>query len=276
MARVNGLFNIQGKLGNVSFYTIKGGETVYVRTKGGPTARRIKVGKEFEKLRKHQAEWRGCVLFSRQLINGVYGLHKLGDFNVSAAWNGLAKKLMSTDKEHPVGERSVLLSQNKTVLEGYNMNRRFPFNSVFRTPVSVEIDYSALTAKISVSRIVTANDLYNVQKLPYFRLYFSFGFISDLVYNTDDYKYNYSPEIIVNEYRTTEMYSKKISTDWFVANDIIGESVYELKLHDELGAIALERTTAIVGAGIEFGNIVAGRAIEAVKNACCAKIIKVM
>jgi len=183
---------------------------------------------------------------------------------------------MSTDKVHPVGERSVLLSQNKTVLEGYNMNRRFPFNSVFRTPISVEIDRSTLTAKISVSRIVTANDLYNVQKLPYFRLYFSFGFISDLVYNTDDYKYNYSPEIIVNEYRTTEMYSKKISAGWFVANDIIEESVYELKLHDELGAIALERTTAIVGAGIEFGNIVAGGDIEAVKNACCAKIIKVM
>jgi len=48
MARVNGLFNIQGKLGNVSFYTIKGGDTVYLRTKGGPTARRIKVGEEFE------------------------------------------------------------------------------------------------------------------------------------------------------------------------------------------------------------------------------------
>lgn len=276
MARINGLFNIQGKLGNVSFYTIKGGDTVYVRTKGGPSPRRIKVGKEFEKLRKHQAEWRGCVLFSRQLRNGVHNLHKLGDFNVSAAWNGLAKKLMGADKEHPVGERAVLLSQNKAVLEGYNMNRRFPFNSVFRTPVNAAIDRRALTARISVSRIVTANDLYNVQKLPFFRLYFTFGFVPDLLYDPEDKEYNYSLEIKVDEYTTLDQYSKKVITNWFSANDIINESVYEIKLFDQLIGIDLERATAIVGAGIEFGSMAVSGEIEAVKNASSAKILKVM
>ena len=65
MARVNGIFKITGTLQNVSFYTMKGSDKVYARTKGGPTKRRMKVGPEFELLRKHQEEWKGCVLFSQ-------------------------------------------------------------------------------------------------------------------------------------------------------------------------------------------------------------------
>ena len=48
MARVNGIFKVTGSLQNVSFYTMKGSDKVYMRTKGGPSARRLKKGPEFE------------------------------------------------------------------------------------------------------------------------------------------------------------------------------------------------------------------------------------
>ena len=67
MARVNGIFNITGSLQNVSFYTMKGSDKVYARTKGGPSSRRMKVGPEFELLRKHQVEWKGV----RAVLPGI-------------------------------------------------------------------------------------------------------------------------------------------------------------------------------------------------------------
>ena len=95
MARVKSTLQITGSINGLSFYTIRGGDTVYVRTKGGPSARRMKVGEEFATVRKHQAEWEACVKFSKMLKGTVGAVAKLGDFNVSPVWNGLGKKIMA-------------------------------------------------------------------------------------------------------------------------------------------------------------------------------------
>ena len=179
MARVKGALQITGGIKGVSFYTMKGSDTIFMRTKGGPSKRRMKTGKEFELVRKHQVEWGGCVMFSQWVDWASGEFKKLGDFNVSPVWNGLGKKIMKLDTEHVVGERSIELTKCKEVLEGYNLNRNFAFNAVFRTSIQFEVDKKLDTAKVKLPRINTENDLYNVQKLPYFRLKFSLGIIYD-------------------------------------------------------------------------------------------------
>jgi hypothetical protein len=153
MARVKSTLQITGSINGLSFYTIRGGDTVYVRTKGGPSARRMKVGEEFATVRKHQAEWEACVKFSKMMKGAVGEVAKLGDFNVSPVWNGLGKKIMALDAEHPVGERSLQVTRCPDWLAGYNLNRRFPFNSIFRGDLQLDIDTQQL-CRVSIRQTI--------------------------------------------------------------------------------------------------------------------------
>lgn len=272
MARVNGIFKITGSLQNVSFYTMKGSDKVYARTKGGPTKRRMKVGPEFELLRKHQVEWKGCVLFSQDFSTSLGSVYRMRDYNVSPVLNGIAKKIIKLDTEHAIGERSILLSKSRETFEGFNLNRGFPFNTVFRTSLQVETDKKNGRMLVRIPRIVTTNDLYNVQNLPYFRLTFNLCQFSDLKFSAESSD-RYEPAMSEIYLRNAEK-----STGWLSTNDVIPEQVLELEL--DLDKVSfdedMEHLTCMGSAGIEFGNVGAGGKIEAVKHACCAKILSVV
>lgn len=268
MARVKGIFNITGGLQNVSFYTIKGSDKVYARTKGGPSKRRIKTGPEFETLRKHQSEWKGCVLFSKDFKYCMGRIYAMRDFNVAPVLNGIAKKIIKLDTEHDVGERSILLSKSRETFEGFNFNRQFPFNSVFRTSLHVDINKKQGRMLVQLPRIVTKNDLYNVQKLPYFRLTFSLCYLNDWVYDVT------SSEVYVRALAEPYRRGTETITEWFSCNDIVSEQQIELALENDFSDEDLNHLTAMGSVGIEFGSVGVGNAIEAVRYACCAKIVR--
>ena len=271
MATVNGIFKVTGSLQNVSFYTMKGSDKVYLRAKGGPTARRLKVGPEFALVRKHQVEWKGCVLFSQRLSACLDSVYKMRDYNVSPVFNGIAKKIIKLDTENEIGKRSILLSKARETFEGFNLNRQFPFNSVFRTSIQMDIEKSKGYMKVKVPRIITANDLYNVQRLPYFKLTFNLTIISDLKFLGDGCRLNYD---FVAE--TVGFMRKEISSEWLSANDIIPEQEFEIDLNLSISEEELPHLTCMGSVGIAFGNSGIGGVTEPVKYACCAKIMKVL
>jgi len=268
MARVKGALQITGGIKGVSFYTMKGCDTIFMRTKGGPSKRRMKTGKEFELVRKHQVEWGACVLFSRAMDNATAGLKKLGDFNVSPVWNGLGKKIMKLDTEHVVGERSIELTKCKHVLEGYNLNRNFAFNAVFRTSIQFDLDVKTEILKVKLPRINTENDIYNVQKLPYFRLIFSLGMLSDIYFDA-----TISPSSFRPFFKNDIGYSITNETEWLSAHDLIAEQTLEVVLPPWISEEMKPHYTYLVCAAIEFGNVGFAGKIEPVKNASCAKIM---
>lgn len=268
MARVNGIFNITATLQNVSFYTIKGSDKVYMRTKGGPTKRRVKKGPEFEKLRKHQVEWKGCIRFSQMLCSRLHSIYKMRDFNVAPQINGMAKGLMKLDKQHEIGARTILLSQSKETLEGLNFNRRFPFNQVFRTAFSMDIDKERGSMKVDMSRIVTKNDLYNVQKLPYFRLVFNVMCCTDVEIN-DKESTPYSLTMDNDFWHNGELI-----TGWLLCNTVVAEQTFEVTINPNMPAELMYKATFIGSIGIEFGTSGNNGEIEPVEHACCSKIVK--
>ncbi len=125
--------------------------------------------------------------------------------------------------------------------------------------------------KVEIPRIVTANDLYNVQKLPFFRLVFNLTLFSDLKALGDDASNYYTPK---NE--KCAYYRIEKCTEWFSANDIIPAQTHMLQLKFDIPIEDVEQMTALGSVGIEFGNTAVGGKIEPVKHACCAKIISVV
>ena len=181
MAIVKGVIQVTGSIKGVSFYTLPGSDKVIMRSKGGPSKRRMKTGKEFETVRKHQVEWAACVMFSGGLRDALHGVYKLADYNVSPVWNGLGKNLMKLDAENPTGTRNLRISTYREALKGFNMNRNFPFNAVFRLAPQLTFDRENLKVNAFIPRLNTADDILNIQKLPYFRLILNLGIINDLL-----------------------------------------------------------------------------------------------
>jgi len=270
MAIIKGAIQMTGSIKGMSFYTNAGSDQVIMRTKGGPSARRMKVGNEFAKIRKHQAEWPGCVKFSRGIRYALGENYRLADYNVSPVWCGMGKNLITLDKEHPVGERQLLLSKYRNVLENFSLNRNYPFNTVLRINPQFDINKNTLLATVSIPQLNTEMDLLNIQKLPYFRVIVSLGVVSDLAYSPDNKNNPYEPAL--KEFNGC---SGSTISDWFSTDDLIGEQTMTVKLADEIVERMTDDTTALLGIGVEFGKVGFAGQTTPVKRAGCAKVLKV-
>ena len=150
---------MEGSISGVSFYSIAGSDKVIMRTKGGPSKRRMKEGKEFEMVRRHQTEWAACVLFSRGLKYAMGDNYRLADYNVSPVWNGIGKKLINLDEESTLGERHLRLSVYREAIAGFSLNKNFSFNAVMRAIPTFEVDKEKRSAIVRFPQINTENDL---------------------------------------------------------------------------------------------------------------------
>jgi len=270
MAIIKGAIQMTGSIKGMSFYTVAGSDKVIMRTKGGPTKRRMKKGEEFAGVRKHQSEWAGCVKFSRTVGNALGEIHRLADYNVWPVFCGMGKNLIKLDTEHPVGERTVLLSPYRNVLENFSLNRNFPFNTVLRINPEFEVSRESLQATVNLPQINTEMDLLNIQKLPYFRLIVSLGIVSDVVFQPDNHVRPYAP--VIQEYSGC---NSSTMSDWFSTHDLIEEQTMTVKLLDEFVEQMTDEVTVLLGIGIEFGQVGFAGQTTPVKRAGCGKVLKV-
>ena len=270
MAIVRGALQVTGSIKGVTFYTRVGSDKVIMRTKGGPSKQRMAKGPEFEKLRQHQQEWGACVQFARAVREAVGYNYRLCDFNLSPVWTDIGKNLMKMDQVGKQGERRLFLSSYRQALEGFSFNRNYPLNSVLRVLPGYSINRETLEASVTFPRINTANDILNVQRLPYFRLIVSLGTVSDLAYNPQNLFYNFEPLVDLMQGVCVEK-----ATEWYSADNVLKEQTIELKMNEELREFMTENVCVLLGIGIEFGKVGFGGEITEVKHAGSAKIVHV-
>jgi hypothetical protein len=150
------------------------------------------------------------------------------------------------------------------------LNRNYPFNTVLRVSLEYEVNKEILLATVKLPRINTEMNLLNIQKLPYFRIIISLGFISDIMFTPGTGKR------IVHYKPTLDLYNGcNISTlsDWLSTNDIIEPQTLTVKLDDRLIQRMTPDTTVILGIGLEFGKVGFGGEITPVKRASSGKIL---
>ena len=266
MAIVKGTIEMTGSIGNLSFYTCMGSDKVIVRTKGGANKSKIKSSPNFSGLRLQQKEWKGCTGFASVLRSTFGGLQRLADYNLTAVLNGMAKNVQKRDTVHETGKRSILFSQYRNTLEGFNFNRNYPFNSVLRVGVTATIDRETLRARVSVPRINPAVDIQNRLNLPYFRLLVALGSVSDVYY--DEAVGSYEPLVPVL-HGTSEVFTG----EWIPSSAIIPEQTIEVCLGEEIRPYFSNEVSLILSMAIEFGKVGFTGAPEALKYAGSGKVV---
>ena len=268
MAIIKGAIQMTGGIKGVSFYSMRGSDKVFMRTKGGATKNQIANSPKFEGLRKQQKEFSGCAKFGSLSRCAFGGLHRLADYNLTPVLIGMGKSLMKLDIISPVGTRDLRLTTYKAALEGFNFNRNYPFNTVLRISPRWEIDREMLQAVVTVPRINTDIDLLNVQKLPFFRLIIVLGTISDMVYDPaiNDYK-----ALVVKLHGA----SATVTGEWNSTQTILPGHTMTVQMLERQIVQMTDDMTVLLSMAVEFGNVgFTGEPVE-VKYAGCGKVLAV-
>jgi len=268
MTIVKGFMQMTGSIQGVSFYTVKGSDKVIMRTKGGATKKQIAKSPRFENTRKQNMEFGGSSKFGAKAKRAFGSLYRLADYNLTPMLTGMGRNLMKLDTVSEIGRRNLKFSETKDVLEGFNFNRSYPFNTVVRISPHWVLDRDNLLATVTVPRINTDIDLLNIQKLPFFRLMAAIGTVSDMAYNEE--KNEYKPLV-------PDLHGASNTTlgVWFKTQSIVPEQVLKVQLNDSLVAELTDGVSVLLSMAIEFGNIGMTDEPVEVKYAGCGKVVAV-
>ena len=266
MAIVKGVLQLQGSLENVTYYKRRGSDQIIARTKQGPSKEKLATDPKYAGFRNHQREWKGCAKFGSLARYAFGGLHRLADYNLTPVLNGMGKNLMKKEPDPNPGKRSIRLSEHKQGLEGFNFNKKNPFNTVLRVGITGQIDRENLLATVTIPRIKTDIDLVNIQRLPYFRIIAVIGTVADMYYDATENAY--VPAIL-------ELHGVSTVNNgpWHPSQTIVPEHTMTVQLSEAQQALLTDDITVLLSVAVEFGTVgFAGETVE-VKYAGCGKVL---
>jgi len=269
MARAKQLDQLTGTIGKLSFYTRKGSDEIFVRTKGGATKDQIKRRPEFANVRRNNKEFGGCSKMSKAIRMAFIGMHHVADYNLAPALCSLMKNIQAADTEGAHGERGIYLSQYKQYLAGFNFNRINRFDSVLRIPLDWKIDRENTSATLTIPEFACSLGLQVYEKHRLFRISACLGVVTDLVFN--ERNKDYEPV-----HDTIGLGMRIESTAWYPTTSTVNAQTLEMKLELTHPEITFnDSDTLILVVAIEFGAFDDfGKPME-VKGAGAGKVLGV-
>ena len=260
MAQLIGDIQITGSLQNLSFYKMRGSDKIIVRKKGGPTRKQVKHSPKFENTRRNNKEFGGRAIAAMYIKSALHHLMYLADYNITGPLNALLKPIQKLDTVSEWGKRSIMLSKNPRLLEGFTLNRRYLFESIVRTPVSYSIqDQQAI---IDIPGLLPGINFMAPGNYPCYQLIAVAGLVPDVFYKDD--RFGYLP--LNDRYRTNQAF-----TDWLPVNKTTAATTLTVS---GLPVSKPDDCSIIVAVGIAFGNM-QGTEIQPVKYVGGAKVIGV-
>ena len=247
MAIIKPPFEMTGSISGISFYKRYGSDKVIMRTKGGAKKFTIMNSKKFKKLRPHFPEWAECVIMSRVLCGTMDSVIHLADFNISATMNGLSKKMMAPDKDHPIGQRSILLSACRYMLDDFQLNKIHTFASILRVTPSWEIKKDTMEATVKIPYINTDIHLVNPYNYPFFRIITILGIASDMVFDIE--KNEYTSTLAKNNGNINVQ-----RTGWYSTNRVIEPQELCPNFKEPYYLPGRNDFSLVLSIGVEFGK----------------------
>lgn len=262
MAKLRGDFSFTGPIGNMSVYKRRDIADPIMRTKGGASKEKIKNAPQFENTRRLNAEFGGRSAASRRVMYALWHLKPLADYNIAGPINALLKHVQALDTEGEYGKRSIELSKNPRLLEGFSLNQKWLFDSVIRQQVSGTILRQEQSARVTIPALVPDINFRPPVNYPMYSIMAVLGVIPDMFYAD----YGYQPSD--NLYRNTG--SELEFSAWYPVLKGSPEQTWEIKYPvpppDEAHSL-------ILGIGIRFGVIKESGNIEQVPYAGSARVL---
>jgi hypothetical protein len=262
MARILSTVALVGSIGNVSAYKMRGSDKIILRTKGGPSGKRIRNAPEFDLTRRNNSEFSGRATASKWIMSMLSQLKPLADHNIAGPLNALMKPIQELDKTSDYGMRNVVLSGNPRLLEGFSLNRGTSFDSMLRSPLPCSLSRETLSARVEIPALLPGINFHAQRKDPMFSIIAMLGIVPDLFYDADRYK--------PSSHAYTSLGAKAVNTDWYPVLGGAPATTLELKLE---GMPPDQSFSLMLSVGICFGAMHDAATIKQVKHAGSAKVL---
>lgn len=138
MGTTKGIVQIEGTIGNMTFYR-KDGKNL-VREKGGVNKDRILNDPNFVRTRENNSEFKNAASSAKVLRNACrLFVEKAKDSKVVGRLTGLMLKVAKSDTTSVRGERQVLLG-DKSMLNGFEFNSKGLLSSTLFAPIVLSVN----------------------------------------------------------------------------------------------------------------------------------------
>lgn len=258
MAHLISELQFTGSLGNLSAYRMKGSDKIVVRTKGGPSKKQIAKGKQFDIVRRNNAEFSRRSKASAIVIRALQPLRAVADHRISAPMNALLKKIQLLDTTSDFGERDISLSRWPALLEGFSFNQVNSFDTTLTAPVKTVIQTASDTITVTIPAVVPGVNFRPSDQYSFYQFVVAAGLVPDMVWSGNGYQK--AAASMMTTYKRTE---------WLPVQAQSPERIIEVTLFPRSTDID---QTVVVGIGIQYGVVSPGGEIQAVKSGC-AKIV---
>ena len=264
MAKIKLNFPLTNSLGDHSMYLMHGVEKTILRAKGGPNLRQVKTMPKLEKMRNNGSEFGGLGKLAGSIRRTLYAVTSLSDFNYSGALTAIAKNIQKMDTTSRHGKRDILLSQYPNMINGFNLTKKNPFDTIVTTSPITTISRDQYKAEVSFPELFQGSNLKNPSGLPYFKIICSMAIATDMVWSVNGYVPK-NDQVQLNPVNT--------STGWISTTQGLPPTKFHLPL--PAGSFLDETATLIVAIGIDFGYATTNEEIKSVKYGGSAKILAV-
>lgn len=158
MAKVKSLFNVEGTLGEVTFYKDQDGYKI--RTKNGVSKERIMNDPAYARTRENLSEFGNAATSGKMLRRSIVSLmNDAKDNRVTSRLTQVMSKVKNEDLTSARGQRNVaigiLTPQGKTWLKGFNFNKRAILDSVLQTSYTL----NPATGEVTIADLVPIQQL---------------------------------------------------------------------------------------------------------------------
>lgn len=157
-----------------------------VRRGNGMTKEKFRKDPKFVNVRNNAAEFGGLAIATKSFRQAISMGRNFADKTLGSRLTKTFRVIMKKSNE-PRGQRSVVLSQNRSMLQGLELNACTDLFAVFSAPFSVEVQ-----ARHHVITSVTNVNDYMIEKpgnATHFRLTQILGTVADTVYNAAEKKF---------------------------------------------------------------------------------------
>ncbi|AEV98981.1 hypothetical protein A4D02_10515 [Niastella koreensis] len=259
MAKLEGNIQITGSLDNLSFYKMRGSDKIIVRRKGGPSAEQVRKAPNFENTRRNNGEFGGRAAATALIKQVLNPLRFLADYNITGPLNALLKPIQHMDTDNDWGQRSIIISKNARLLQGFSLNRRYQLDTILRTPVLYSLKQQQVV--IDIPELLPGLNFITPGNYSWYKFIATAGIIPDVYYRDDNWGYqpkgdfNYQPSVD--------------HSAWFPTNAHAGATTLTI---DGLPEVKPEDHSILIAIGIAFGTM-QGTEIQPVKYVGAGKVI---
>jgi hypothetical protein len=263
MAKLTGPLAFTGKLQGLSAFKRKGSEGEILRPRYGPSKKDVDTKPSYANTRRVNKEFGGRSTTAKWIRDGYHPLKPIADSDNLSSLNALLLPIQLMDTETEYGKRSVMLSLNRGLLEGFNLNKWHLFESVMTNPVDCMLSRDELKASITLPAFIHGINFIPPTAHPYFRIVAVLSIVPDLYFH----QVKYRPDGNYDGFRP-----EVVRTDWKAVNAPSEATTLELAIPT---LPPNNHFSLVLTIGIEMGTAKNLSLIEGVKYAGCGKIMAV-